>query len=442
VTALTTTHGRPIAVIGAGPSGLATCKNLRNAGLAFECFDAASTVGGIWNVEAERSGGYRSLHTNTSTGKMMLSEFPFPEGTPDFPDHSEMLRYFEAYTEHFGLADAIRLETAVDAANPTDDGGWRLRFADGSEREFAACVVATGQYGTPRMPEPAPEGSFSGEQIHAFDYLDAQTPIDCTGKRVVVVGLGSSAAEIATELGGGREGPTLASEVILSARSGRYIVPKRINGKPLDDNSPHPTAPLPKTVRWVPEAVQVKLMQSFINKVFGGMAADVGDPAKWNLPSPRFPAYEERPTISDGFISALDAGRVQGRPGIAGFAGNTVRFSDDTAFEADLVIWGTGYHLAFPFLSRDVLGCDAPDLALYRRIVHPTQRNLYFIGFTRVLCSLWPVSEVQAVWLSHLLRGDFELPPPARQAKDTIAVAQALPVFCNLHAAQLRADFE
>ncbi len=440
--ALASTNERPIAVIGAGPSGLATCKSLRDAGLAFECFDAATTVGGIWNVEAERSGGYRSLHTNTSTSKMVLSEFPFPEDAPDFPNHSEMLRYFEAYTEHFGLGDAIRLETTVEAASPTADGGWRLRFGDGSECDFAACVVASGQYGTPRMPEPAPAGSFAGEQIHAFDYLDPETPIDCRGKRVVVVGLGSSAAEIATELGGGREGPTFASEVILSARSGRYIVPKRINGKPLDDNSPHPTAPLPKAVRWVPEAAQIKLMQSFISKVFGGMAADVGEPAKWNLPNPDFAPYEERPTISDGFVSALDAGRVQGRPGIASFNGNTVRFSDDTTFEADIVIWGTGYRQAFPFLSRDVLGSDAPDLALYRRIVHPTQRNLYFIGFTRVLCSLWPVSEVQAIWLSRLLRGDFELPSPTRQSKDAIAVARALPVFCNLHVAQLRADFE
>ncbi len=437
---ITTDH--PIALIGAGPSGLAACKALHEAGLAFACFEAGPTVGGIWNVEAERSGGYRSLETNTSKPKMAYSDFPFPDDAPDFPDHRAMLRYFEAYAEHFGFRDRIQLDTPVEAAEPIEGGAWRLRSADGHERNFSACVVATGQYGTPRWPDPMPPGSFAGRQLHAFDYLDPTTPIDLRGQRVVVVGLGSTAAELATELGGGKAGPSIAKEVTISARSGRWILPKRLNGLPLDNNTPHPGTPLPKAARWIPEAAKKKLMQTFISKAFGGMAEQVGKPETWNLPNPAFPPYEERPTLSDGFIDALEAGRVRGRPGISRFDGKQVIFSDDSSVEADVVMWATGYRLAFPFFSQQVLGCEAPDLALYRRIVHPQQKNLYFIGYTRVLCSLWPISEVQSVWLAKLLSGAFELPPRERMQAEAIEVARALPVFCNLHASMLREDFE
>ncbi|MFK8021579.1 MAG: NAD(P)-binding protein, partial [Pseudomonadales bacterium] len=56
---------RKIAVIGAGPCGLPACKALAERGLAYECFEASDSVGGVWNIE-RGGGGYRSLHTNTS----------------------------------------------------------------------------------------------------------------------------------------------------------------------------------------------------------------------------------------------------------------------------------------------------------------------------------------------------------------------------------------
>ena len=91
-----------IAVIGAGPCGLAACKALAEKGLAFECLEASSGVGGIWNVE-RGSGGYRSLQTNTSVPGMAFSDFPFPEDSPVFPNAEQMVAYFNRYAENFQL---------------------------------------------------------------------------------------------------------------------------------------------------------------------------------------------------------------------------------------------------------------------------------------------------------------------------------------------------
>ncbi|MBW2388058.1 MAG: NAD(P)-binding domain-containing protein [Deltaproteobacteria bacterium] len=430
----------PVCIIGAGPSGLAACKVLAEAGIAFECLEAGRSVGGVWDVEGGYGGGYRSLHTNTSTQKMAYSDFPFPDDSPQFPNHSQMLDYFNAYAEHFKIRDRIQLNCRVESANPLEDGRWQIRLESGETRDYAACIVATGQYGTRRWPEPLPPGHFDGDQIHASDYLDPTTPLDCRDKRVVVVGLGSSAAEIATELAGGKAGESIASRVILSARSGRYIMPKVYKGEPLDSNAPHPTLQLPAAIRWLPRWARLHFPRSLMKKAFARIQQEVGGPTDWNLPDPAFPPWAERPTLSDGFIPALQAGRVEGKPGISAIDGSSIKFTDGSVAKADVVIYATGYRFDFPFLDRQVLGCESTELSLYQRVAHPSSRNLYFIGFTRVLCSLWPVSEQQAIWLAGVLTGSIKLPSEAERTRRAVQVAEDLPVFCNFYVLDLRAD--
>jgi cation diffusion facilitator CzcD-associated flavoprotein CzcO len=434
-----TTNDR-VCIIGAGPSGLATGKMLREANIPFDCFEANRGIGGLWDVEGSQSGGYRSLHTNTSKAQMAFSDFPFPDESPQFPSHSELLDYFNAYVDHFGFREQIRVECRVTHAKPTAEGTWQIELEDGSHREYGACIVATGQYGTRRWPDPPTPGRFAGQQIHAAEYLDPDTPVDCRGKRVVVVGLGSSAAEIATELAGGQDGPALASHIVLSARSGRYILPKLFHGEPLDSRAPHPSQPLPGFVGWLPEAIRLRLLRAFMKRSLGKVEAEIGRPSDWNLPNPTFGPWAERPTLSEGFIPALEAGRIESRPGIARFDESTIQFRDGSKIDADVVIWATGYRPGFPFLDDEILGCPADELALYRRIGHPSRPNLYFVGFTRVICSLWPVSEQQAKWLVGVLKGAIKLPSPTRQARASIQVSKTLPVFCNSYVADLRRE--
>src|ERR671916_936604 len=103
------------AIIGAGSSGIAAAKALQQRGIDFDCFEASDRVGGNW-VFGNRNGmsaAYRSLHINTSRGRMEYSDFPMPASYPDFPHHTHIAAYFDSYVDHFRLRDRITFETTV-----------------------------------------------------------------------------------------------------------------------------------------------------------------------------------------------------------------------------------------------------------------------------------------------------------------------------------------
>jgi len=427
---------RPVAVIGAGPCGLPACKTLSEFGIDYECLEASDRVGGVWNVGSGSSGAYRSLHTNTSTRTMAYSDFPFDASYPDHPSAAELLRYFEDYAKHFGLLDRIRFGQRVERARPLEDGGWRLDVEGGQTRDYSALIVATGQYSAPRWPNPATPGEFEGERLHVFDYLDPTTPVDCRGKRVVVVGLGSSAAEVAAELAHPDSGVGAEGRVIVSARSGRWLAPKVIDGKPLDSRAPHPADPLPAPLRLLPNDVGVWLTRRVLKKFFQTQFGQL--PAELGLPRPEIEPWEERPTMSNDFIPALREGRVLMKPDITRFDGRSVTFGDGSTAEADVIIYATGYHLDLPYLDRDTLGCEPSEMRLYRRIAHPSRDNLFFVGCCRVLCSMWPLAEQQSRWIARLLCGAFRLPAALDREREGISLQGSLPVICNFYVDELR----
>lgn len=428
-----------VAVIGAGPCGLTACKTLAEYGLHYECLEASDELGGIWNIE-RGGGGYRSLQTNTSTGAMPYSDFPFEEGGPTYPNAEEMVEYFKGYADHFQLGDHISFGSRVVRALPLVDGSWRVELEGGEAREYSSIVVATGQYTSPHLPHASIPGDFSGEHLHVFDYLDAAAPVDLRDKRVVVVGLGSSAAEVAAELCNPDAIAGTASQVILSTRSGRWVLPKVINGKPLDSGSPHPSARLPAIVRALPGNSGRWLMRRALSKALRSHFASLGGAKVLGLPAPAIKPWEDRPTMSLDFIPALQAGRIDVRPGIQRFDRNTVHFTDGTQTEADAILYATGYQLNFPFLDDDTLECEAPDLELYQRISHPVHDQLFFVGCCRVMCSMWPLAEQQSRWVASLLAGAFKLPPSGERRERSIPLARSLPVICNFYVEQLRKE--
>jgi dimethylaniline monooxygenase (N-oxide forming) len=430
----------PIAVIGAGPSGLPACKALAEAGLDYECLEARDQVGGVWNLDGPTSGAYRSLQTNTSTHTMAYSDFPFAEGAPLFPRARELQEYFEAYASEFGLHAKIRFGHRALRATPREGGGWRIEFAQGETREYSALLIATGQYVKPHVIDPPIPGDFHGEQLHTFDYLDPVTPVDCRGKRVVVIGLGSSAAEIATELSDPKTEFGAAEHVMLSARSGRWVVPKVLGGKPIDVRAPHPSEQVPRLLRALPPKWGVYLMRRLFRMAVRRGLAQLDSFESLGLPVPTIEPWEERPTISHDFIPALKERRIDVRPGIRSVDGTRVDFSDGSSADADVIIHATGYELDFPFLARDVLGCEAKQLRLYQRVAHPGYDDLFFLGCLRVNCSLWPVAEQQSRWIAKLLKGEFEMPSRSRRERAAVSLTQSLPVMCNFYVDALRRE--
>ncbi|MDX6601264.1 MAG: hypothetical protein QOF13_466 [Solirubrobacterales bacterium] len=385
-------------MIGAGSSGIASCQVLNAGGIDFDCFEKGSEVGGNWRYENdnELSSAYRSLHINTSRGLMAYKTYPMPDDYPDYPNHFQIARYFDDYVNHFALRERIRFRAEVVSVVPVD-GEWEVTVQerDGGREahRYRAVLVANGHHWDPRWPEPAFAGSdrFEGEQIHVHHYREPET---LTDKRVLVLGIGNSATDIAVEAS------RIAEKTFLAMRRGAYVMPKYLNGKPTDEAASKLLTLMPLSV------------QRFVLGRMLGLTA--GDMTSYGLPKPDHKLLEAHPTVSAELLSRLGHGDIAVKTNIDRFVGErTVRFADGSEEEIDLVVYCTGYRITFPFFDESVVSAADNRLPLYRRVASVEHPGLYFIGLIQPLGAIMPLAEAQAEWVADLLGGRGTLPSPA-----------------------------
>jgi dimethylaniline monooxygenase (N-oxide forming) len=396
-----------VCVIGAGSSGIAAVKALHERGLDFECFEAGDRVGGNW-VFGNRNGmssAYRSLHINTSRTRMEYSDFPMPASYPDFPHHTHIAAYFDAYVDHFGLRDRITFGTLVERAEPRAGGGWDVTTDRGETRAYDAMIVANGHHWDPRWPEPAFPGHerFAGVQLHSHDYT-GEDPALFRDRSVVVLGMGNSAMDIAVE------SSFVARDTYLAARRGAWVIPKYLFGRPLDT--------IPTSAR-VPSAVRRRVQGSMLRLA-------VGDMERYGLPKPDHPFGSAHPTVSDDVLSRIAHGEITPKPNIAALTERAVRFADGSEVEADVVVYCTGYRITFPFLDPALISAPDNDLPLFRRVFHPDIPGIYFVGLLQPLGAIMPLAELQSTWICDHLAGRYVLPPPHELRADMEAERAAM----------------
>jgi len=373
-------------VIGAGPSGLAACKALKQKGVPFECFELADEVGGVWyyNSPTGRSACYKHLHINTSKARMEFSGFPMPEAWPNFCKHDKVHEYFKSFCDHFGLREHITFNTGVEHCDRGEDGVWSVRLSTGETRHYDALFVCNGHHWDPRWPEPAFPGEFHGRQMHSHDY---RVPEEFADQRVVVVGMGNSAMDIAVELS------YLAKQVYLSHRRGVHIVPKYIWGRPLD--------------KWPVQGVPLKLANFGLECM---LRIQQGKLENFGLKKPEHTLMQAHPTISGTILDRIAHGDVQPVDNIERLAGDQVVFADGREEAIDTIIYFTGYKVSFPFFDEDFISAPDNDLPLFERMMKPEIPNLFFIGLFQPLGAIFPLSERQSYIAADYLTGDY-LPP-------------------------------
>ena len=385
-------------VIGAGSSGIAACQVLSARGIPFDCFEKGSQVGGNWRYENdnEMSSAYRSLHINTSRGLMAYRTYPMPDDYPDYPNLFQIARYFDAYVDHFGLREKILFRSEVKSVVPVD-GEWEVAVeqADGKSEtnSYRAVLVANGHHWDPRWPEPAYPGAeeFEAEQIHVHHYREPEV---LRGKRVLVLGIGNSATDIAVEAS------RIAEKTFLAMRRGAYVMPKYLNGKPTDEAAS-------KLLTMMPLPVQRFVLGRMLGLTAGDMTA-------YGLPKPDHKLLEAHPTVSAELLSRLGHGDIAVKPNIDRFSGGrTVRFADGSEEEIDLVVYCTGYRITFPFFDEGVVSAADNRLPLYLRVASVEHPGLYFVGLIQPLGAIMPLAEAQAEWVADLLSGRGTLPSPS-----------------------------
>jgi len=296
-----------------------------------------------------------------------------------------MVAYLEAFADRFGLREHIRLRSPVTSARPLDDGGWEVQAGDGAPKRYSSVLVATGYNSAPCYPQLP--GSFEGLELHTHDY---RTPEPFAGRDTIVIGLGCSAAELACEV------RQTARTTTIAARSGSWVIPRRLGPMPLD---------------WIDTRAGGRLRWSWRRRMLEPLVRlAAGDPRANGLPEPTGRMGDKPLTISDDFVDAVRAGEIAVTGPVTRLAGDRVVLADGSEIPADAILYGTGYRMEFPFLPSELEKPDHRLSPLYRGVAHPRAPGLFFVGLVMALGALIPVFEVQANWVAEVIAGRLVLP--------------------------------
>ena len=339
-----------VAVIGAGPSGLAQLRAFQSAKSNGEdipevvCFEKQENWGGLWNYtwrtgldeygDPVHGSMYRYLWSNGPKEGLEFADYSFEEHfgkqIASYPPRAVLFDYIEGRVKKAGIRDWIKFNTPVrDVSYNADTGKFSVtshdRAADKkTTEEFDNVVVATGHFSTPNVPHFDGLDRFNGRVLHAHDFRDA---VEFKGKDILIIGTSYSAEDIGSQCW--KYG---ANSITVS----------------------HRTAPM--GYKW---------------------------PDNW----------EEVPLLQ----------KVEG---------NTCTFKDGKTKNVDAIILCTGYQHHFPFMSEDLKLETANRLAsanLYKGVAFVDNPQLFYLGMQDQWYT-FNMFDAQAWWARDVMMGKINVP--------------------------------
>jgi len=311
-------------VIGGGQSGLAAAYYLQSERFRFLILESGERTVGSWPRY------YDSLKLFSPAKYAALPGVPFP-GDPDrYPLKREVIEYLEEYRERFGFPTATG-ETVVRVGK--DGGAFIVRTAKGSRYKAKALVSATGSFHAPNAPAFPGQEAYRGRLLHASEY---SSPEGFEGLRVIVVGAGNSAVQIAAELAN-------TADVTLATREPVRFLPQRVLGKDVH--------------YWVDVTGFDRLpIGRWLKRPPGTDVLDLGE-----------------------YRRAIASGKPDRRELFVRFTTDGVVWKDGAEETVDAVVFATGYRHRAEYLSG--LGAlDAEGVPLQTNGVSRAVKGLYFVG--------------------------------------------------------------
>ncbi len=356
-------HGAPtVAVIGAGPAGLATSALLRRRGVRAIVFDRAAAVGGSWPDR------YDSLRLNTVRWMSDLPGFRMDRSLGRWVGRDDLTAYLRRYAHHHRLEVRLGASGDVTGVGRALDRRWQLDLADGPML-VDGVVVATGHSQVAVMPDWPGAAEFEGRLLHAGDY---RRPSDHTGARVLVVGAGSSGGEICVDLA--RAGV----EVAWAVRTAPQVFPREVLGVP--------ATPFAPPAELLPDALLDRAGAWFERRVYG--------PRDY-LPEPTTPMMElfarcKEPMTADGIVGLIRSGRVRVVAAVEDLDAAGARLVEGGHVAAEHVIAATGYRTGLePLVGH--LGVLDDDGRPRATVPEP---GLAFVGFRIPFTgTLWAIEQ-------------------------------------------------
>lgn len=385
-----------VCVIGAGTSGLAMVKNLRQAGIKVDCLERESDLGGNWNIALRCSRVMASTHLISSKKLTEYLDHPMPEDWPEFPSQRLVLDYLRSYADRFGLYESIEFGAGVRRVTRwegqgalSSNQGWLVELESGELRHYGRLVIANGHNWDHSFPQWSSRGSgrvdasasFEGVELHSGEY---KSPSSIAGKRVLVVGGGNSGCDIAVECS------QHAAVTRLSLRRGYHFLPKFYRGLPID-------AVGEKLLHWrLPIGLRRVLARAIIYLVQGPRLGT-------GLPRPDHKLFETHPTINSQLIYQLRHGDLEVRPDVERLTTTGVRYIDGREEAFDAIIYATGYRLSFPFLDNAELNWQDGRPRLHLNVFHPERDDLFVIGMIQPDSGQWGLVDRQARLVTQYL---------------------------------------
>ncbi|GAA3695202.1 ArsO family NAD(P)H-dependent flavin-containing monooxygenase [Nonomuraea antimicrobica] len=326
-------------VIGAGQSGLAAARALRTAGRTPVILEAGHQPTGSWNSY------YDSLTLFSPARYSAMPGQDFPGDGDHYPTRDEVVAYLQHYADSLDVE--IRTGTRVTTVEADGAGGYLIHTAAGDTLPAMGVIAASGSFGNPYAPALPGQDGYTGQTLHVADY---RNPKHHTGQRVVVVGGGNSAVQVAYEL-------AEVATVTIASRQPLQLMPQIIGGK--DVHHWHTTTGFDQ----FPPAWLARIAS-------GTLVMDTGD-----------------------YAAALTDGRLQRRPMFTALDGDHLLWTDGERERVDAVIYATGYRPHLDYLAP--LGAlDETGLPRHTGGISTTHLGLGYVGL-----------EFQRSFASNTLRG-------------------------------------
>ncbi|CAD5207776.1 unnamed protein product [Bursaphelenchus xylophilus] len=398
------------AIIGAGVSGLPSARWAKAYGYEPVVFELRNNVGGLWyyqNENTEFSCVMKKTIMNTSKEMSAYSDFPPPLDFPWFMTNQRMHQYLQLYAKHHDILKNVRFNHRVTRVERTPDfeetGEWAVEYQDANKNKssevFQAVLICTGRQSVPFMPPEYPgQKNFKGKIIHSKDYKDANI---FENKKVLIVGLGNSGTDAASEVG------QIAKSCFLSTRRGAWIHHRTIYGKPNDIYCNRRILEYVKKVfgRDFHAGLMERAFRScFDHKIYGL--------------NPEHKSYNQDPIlICDELQLRLAAGQVVLKPEIHSFTENSVKFADGTVEEIEDVVMATGFSYNFDYLENGkIIPTKDDDLRLWKNMFplslmeSKKGTTLAMVGMLQLSGAIMPAMEMQARVFFEVNAGHVKLP--------------------------------
>jgi cation diffusion facilitator CzcD-associated flavoprotein CzcO len=350
-------HESPVLIIGGGAAGLSTAAALDRLGVPATVLDQNDRIGDSWSRR------YQSLKLHTIRRFSGLAHWPIPDNRPRYLSKDEYATYLKAYAQALALdvslGERVNAVRAIQAS--ADAAGWEVSTSRGT-RLAKAVVIATGLNSEPHFPLFEGMDKFSGQTLHSAQYTMGA---DYKGRRILVIGLGNSGAEIAADLV-----VNGASTVSVSVRTPPPIVTREMLGI-----IPVQLLGITLTPLGIPHAVD-RVSAALRRFTLGDLTRfGLGD-AAWG------PFTSRRPAVIDaGFVQQLKQGRIAIRPTIARFDSTKVFYTDGSSDEIDVVIAATGFRTGLEKILKVPDIIDDEGRPRFRSGGPTSALGLYFIGF-------------------------------------------------------------